>query len=108
MYKDTYVMIIKLVTMNDQLSDLCLWHVSIILLSRQGVNSSFDYSHFQISKYKFVVTLGLVINHGEEGIQNRRGGGVNKSSFTPTKTGVDRKGLSHAEGGGGRTRKVLW
>ena len=77
------MMIINLVTMNHQLSDLCLWHVSIILLSRQGVNSSFNYSHFQISKYKTFITLGLVINQGEEGIQNRRGGGTLTSQVLP-------------------------
>ena len=53
------------------------------------MNSSFNYSHFQISKYKTFVTLGVVINQGEEGIQNRRG------AFYPHKKGVDRKGFSH-------------
>ena len=40
-----------------------------------AVNSCFNYSRFQISKYKTFVTLGLVINQGEEGLQDSGGGG---------------------------------
>ena len=85
------MMIINLVTMNHQLSDLCLWCVLIILSSRQGMNSSFNYSHFQISKYKTFVTLGLVINQGEEGIQNRRGGALTSQVLPLLKQGSTEK-----------------
>ena len=54
-----------------------------------AVNSCFNYGHFQISKYKTFVTLGLVINQGGEGIQNSRG------VFYPYKKGVNRKGFGH-------------